>query len=107
LGFLLVFYTKYPELPFCVLEKDGHILESSQNSCDPEAPEPFSNSRDYHARDSNLESGTINGGRSNSYNKNSVTFFNEQGFKYYSKTKTSCLRNVTSEQVYLLTLVKN
>jgi len=39
----LVFYTKYPEPPFCAQEKDGHILGSSQSSYDPEAPELFSN----------------------------------------------------------------
>ena len=35
-------YTKYLGLPFYDLEKDGHILESSQSSYDPEVPERFS-----------------------------------------------------------------
>jgi len=35
-------YTRYPEPPFCALEKDEHILRSSRNSCGPEVPEPFS-----------------------------------------------------------------
>jgi len=36
----LVFYTEHQELSSCVLEKDGHILGSSQNSCDLKVPEP-------------------------------------------------------------------
>lgn len=42
----------------------------------------------------------------NSCNRKSVDFFYEHGFDYYSKRKISCFRNVTDEEVYLLTLVK-
>ena len=41
--FSSTFCTKYPELPFCALEKDGHTLASSESSYDLKAPELFSN----------------------------------------------------------------